>query len=205
MLFAATSAAAQPVLCPGNLWYPGGVCPSPTPPTPPPSPPRAGAVADVSGDVTITYPDGSRHDGGAGDAVPIGARVITGPSGSMKVLLLDGTVFTVGPNADFVVDEFVYDPDTSASKFLATIIKGAFRFVSGKLAHRPDQWQLKVPTGTIGIRGTTFDVDAEPDGSGELTVEEGEIVLTEYDSDKEWVIDAGHKLRIENFQIVGAD
>jgi hypothetical protein len=118
-------------------------------------------------------------------------------------MLLDGTVVSMGPNSDMVIDEFVYDPDTSSDRFLARITKGLFRFVAGKLSHRPDQWRVNVPSGAVGIRGTTFDVTANPDGSGEISVEEGEIVLTEYDSGKEWVVDAGQKLVADNFQVVG--
>ena len=202
-------AAAEPVYCGNGLWYPDGVCPTPIAPQPPPPPPppRAGAAAQVTGDVTFIYPDGSRHAAAPGEPLSIGSRVITGPTGSLKVLLLDETVFSIGPNGDMVIDEFVYDPDADStpSKFLARITKGAFRFVAGKMGHRPDQWRVSVPSGTIGIRGTTFNVDAEPDGSGEIDVEEGEIVLTEYDSGKEWVVDAGHKLVVENFQVTGVE
>ena len=202
-LIASACAAAEPVYCGNGLWYPGGVCPSAGPSTPAPPPPRVGAAAEVSGDVTFVYPDGSSHKAFAGTPLPIGARVIIGPTGSLKVLLLDDTVFSMGPNSDMVIDEFVYDPDTTISRFLARITKGVFRFVTGKVAHRPDQWRLNVPSGSLGIRGTTFDVTANPDGSGEINVEKGEIVLTEYDSAKDWVIDAGHKLVIENFKAVG--
>lgn len=153
--------------------------------------------------MTFIYPDGSRHSAAPGEPLPIGSRIIVGPTGSLKIMLLDETVFSMGPGSDMVIDEFVYDPDENLSKFLARITKGTFRFVAGKMSHRPDQWQLNVPTGTIGIRGTTFDLTADPGGSGEIAVEEGEIVLTEYDSEKEWVVDAGHKLVVENFQITG--
>jgi hypothetical protein len=203
LTFASTSAAAEPVYCGNGLWYPGGVCPAPVAPPPPPPPPRVGAAADVSGDVTFIYPDGSRHGASAGAPLPIGSRVTIGPTGSLKVALLDGTVFSMGPNSDMVIDEFVYDPDTHNDRFLARITKGIFRFVAGQVSHRPDQWRVNVPTGAVGIRGTTFDVTANPDGSGELAVEEGQIVLTEYDSAKEWVVDAGHKLVVDNFQVVG--
>jgi hypothetical protein len=203
-----SAARAEPVYCGNGLWYPDGVCPSAapvTPPQPPPPPPRAGAAADVSGDVTFVYPDGSQHTASAGAPLPIGARVITGPTGSFKLALLDGTVISFGPNSDMVIDEYVYDPDTHEDRFLARITKGIFRFVAGKASHRPDQWRVSVPSGQLGIRGTTFDVTANPDGSGELAVEEGEIVLTEYDSAKEWVVDAGHKLVVENFQVRGVE
>jgi hypothetical protein len=203
LVLVSTTAIAEPVYCGNGLWYPGGVCPSAGPVAPPPQPPRAGAAADVSGDVTFIYPDGSSHSASAGSPLPIGARVITGPSGSMKVQLLDNTVISFGPNSDMVIDEYVYDPDTHDDRFLARITKGVFRFVAGQLQHRSDQWRLNTPTGAVGIRGTTFDVTANPDGSGEIDVEEGEIVLTEYDSSKEWVVDAGQKLVVDNFQVVG--
>lgn len=200
------AARAEPVYCDNGLWYPDGVCPSPEPQQQQqqqPAPPRAGAAAEVSGDVTFVYPDGSRHPASAGAPLPIGARIIIGPTGSLKVLLLDETVFTMGPNSDMVIDEYVYDPDTHEDRFLSRITKGIFRFVAGKASHRPDQWRVSVPSGQLGIRGTTFDVAANPDGSGEISVEEGEVVLTEYDSAKEWVVDAGQKLVVDNFQIVG--
>jgi hypothetical protein len=204
LIFASTGAAAEPVYCGNGLWYPDGVCPSAGPVTPPqpPPPPRAGAAAEVSGDVTFVYPDGSSHTAAAGEPLPIGARVITGPAGSLKVALLDGTVISFGPNSDMVVDEFVYNPGES-DRFLARITKGIFRFVAGQVSHRPDQWRVNVPSGAVGIRGTTFDVTADPGGSGEISVEEGEIVLTEYDTAKEWVVDAGQKLVVDNFQVVG--
>lgn len=195
-------AAAEPVYCGNGLWYPDGVCPTPAAPQPPPPPPRAGAAAEVTGDVTFIYPDGSKHTASPGAPLPIGARVIIGPTGSLKIMLLDETVFSMGPGSDMIIDEFVYDPGES-DRFLARITKGIFRFVAGKMSHRPDQWRLNTPSGAVGIRGTTFDVTANPDGSGEIDVEEGEIVLTEYDSEKEWVVDAGHKLVVENFQVTG--
>ncbi len=205
LIFASMGAAAEPVYCGNGLWYPDGVCPSAGPIAPPQPPPRAGAAADVSGDVTFVYPDGSQHTASPGAPLPIGSRVIIGPTGSLKVILLDDTMFSMGPNSDMVIDEFVYDPDTHEDRFLSRITKGIFRFVAGRVGHRPDQWRVNVPSGAVGIRGTTFDVTANPDGSGEISVEEGEIVLTEFDSAKEWVVDAGHKLVVDNFQVTGVE
>jgi hypothetical protein len=54
-----------------------------------------------------------------------------------------------------VIDEFVYDPKTSKGKVTARILKGAFRFVSGKIAsENPSAVKIKLPTASIGIRGT---------------------------------------------------
>jgi hypothetical protein len=54
-----------------------------------------------------------------------------------------------------VIDEFVYDPSSNAGKLGARVTKGVFRFISGKIAHEnPQDMELKLPSGTLGVRGT---------------------------------------------------
>lgn len=82
-------------------------------------------------------------------------HVTTDSKGRLQVMLLDETVFTIGPNSDMVLDEFVYDPATGAGKVSAKITKGVFRFVTGKVARKdPANMKVKLAVGTIGIRGT---------------------------------------------------
>ncbi|MBI5629884.1 MAG: FecR domain-containing protein [Elusimicrobia bacterium] len=120
------------------------------------SPGRIGVAAAVHGLVQATAPGQS-----VGRIVQSGRplyqndHVTTDAQGRLQVMLLDETVFTLGPNSDMVLDEFVYDPVTDAGKVTARITKGAFRFVSGKIARKkPSNVQIKLPVGTIGIRGT---------------------------------------------------
>lgn len=83
-------------------------------------------------------------------------HVATDANSKMQVLLKDETVFTLGPNSDMVLDEFVYDPESpSLNRVTATVTKGVFRFVTGKIAgNQPSSMKVKLPVGTIGIRGT---------------------------------------------------
>ncbi len=117
---------------------------------------KAGVSAAVRGDVALTR-----------EAVAVGRQVVSGEpillqdaikSGQrsgMQILLLDETVFTIGPESELVIDEFVYDPKTSAGKLGARVTRGVFRFVSGKIAHeKPEDMNLKLPSGTLGVRGT---------------------------------------------------
>ena len=46
-------------------------------------------------------------------------HVTTKADSRLQVMLLDETVFTVGPESDMVLDEFVYDPSTNAGKITA--------------------------------------------------------------------------------------
>ncbi len=91
----------------------------------------------------------------SGEPILLQDAIKSGQRSGMQILLLDETVFTIGPESELVIDEFVYDPKTSAGKLSAEITKGVFRFVSGKIAHeKPENMNVKLPSGTLGVRGT---------------------------------------------------
>ena len=119
------------------------------------APQRIGAAAAVSGRVTAAAPGAAERELKSGAPVFLGDRVVTAPGAKLQVLLLDETVFTVGPGSDMTLDEFVYDPSSAAGKVSAKVSKGVFRFVTGKVARRkPENMKVAMPVGTIGIRGT---------------------------------------------------
>ncbi|MBO6783016.1 MAG: FecR domain-containing protein [Alphaproteobacteria bacterium] len=122
----------------------------------------AGVAAAVRGDVTLVAAVPATPERvvgrnlGSGDRIFLGDEIETGPESGMQIMLLDETIFTIGPDAGLVIDEFVYDPATSAGKVTASVVKGAFRFVSGRVAkEEPSNMSVKTPVGTIGIRGTS--------------------------------------------------
>ncbi len=123
---------------------------------------RAGVAAAVRGDVVLIAA-APRQDIRAvgenvqsGDPVFLGDTIETGPDSGLQIMLMDETIFTIGPDAALIIDEFVYDPETSAGKVTASVLKGAFRFVSGRVAkEEPRNMNVKTPVGTIGIRGTS--------------------------------------------------
>ncbi|MEE8424831.1 MAG: FecR family protein, partial [Elusimicrobiota bacterium] len=81
--------------------------------------------------------------------------IATNAKGRMQILLLDETVFTVGPDTELTLDEFVYDPFTETGKVTASLTKGAIKFVSGRIAAKtPKNMKIVTPVGTIGVRGT---------------------------------------------------
>lgn len=133
---------------------------------------RAGVAAAVSGEVALAAVAGIRAIGKdvvSGDPIFLGDKITTGQDGRLQIMLQDETVFTLGPNAALTVDKFVYDPSTSAGKVSATILKGTFRFVSGKIAQRqPSDMDVKLPVGSIGVRGTS--VAGETDGTRAIVV-----------------------------------
>ncbi len=128
---------------------------------------RAGVAAAVRGDVKLAAIPGVREIGkdvASGDPIFLGDQVTTGSEGRLQIMLADETVFTIGPNAAMVIDNFVYDPSTNAGKVTASVLKGTFRFVTGKVAKRePSDMEVKLPVGSIGVRGTS--VAGEVDGT----------------------------------------
>jgi ferric-dicitrate binding protein FerR (iron transport regulator) len=158
--------------------------------------PRAGAAAGVS-ETFIVDSRGKRRPLRDGDPLLLNDHVVTGPNGRAKFLLLDETVFTIGPNSDIVMDEFVYDPATSAGKITASLVKGTFRFISGKVAHHdPRDMKLRVPSGAIGDRGTEYEVVVQQDGSVRLKVFEGEVSFTANSGGPPMIISSGQMTTI---------
>ncbi|MES1971748.1 MAG: FecR family protein [Pseudomonadota bacterium] len=88
--------------------------------------------------------------------VALADEVQTGGRSQLQVLLLDKSVFTVGANARLTIDRYVYDPDRGTRAMGASVVKGAFRFMSGRPDARGSS-AIRTPVATIGIRGTILD------------------------------------------------
>lgn len=116
----------------------------------------AGVSAAVTGEIML-----AKASGGIGVLVEsgmpvyLGDRITTSASSGMQILLLDETVFTIGPNSDVAIDEFVYDPVTGDGRIVADMARGVMRFVTGKIPlNNPSSMDVNLPIGSIGIRGT---------------------------------------------------
>ena len=113
-------------------------------------------------------------------------KILTGRKSSVEIKLIDGSIV-------YLLD-LVYDPIKKDGFIDIKIATGAFRMVSGSIAKLgPDLMVLKLPTATVGIRGTGIVGKAskvgienfvilvpDPDGHiGELVVQntEGIVVL----------------------------
>ena len=116
---------------------------------------QAGVAAAVRGGVDRSATAQVGAELKSGDPIFLGDTIRTDADGRLQILLLDETVFTVGPDSEMVIDEFVYDPGEGAGKVEARFVKGAFRFITGKVAQdTPENMEIELPTGSIGIRGT---------------------------------------------------
>lgn len=127
---------------------------------------QIGVVAAAKGNVELKMPGQVGRIAQSGQPVFLGDEVKTDAQGNLQILLLDETVFTIGPNSILVIDEFIYDPKTQDGKVQTSIAQGVFRYVSGKIASKkPSNVTIKLPAATIGIRGTIVGGSVVPGGN----------------------------------------
>jgi hypothetical protein len=92
---------------------------------------------------------------GSGDPIYQGDQIATGPGGRLQLMLLDQTIITLGENARMTIDDISFGPTAADGKISVGVEQGAFRFISGQVAQaKPENVNIRIPMGTIGIRGT---------------------------------------------------
>ena len=89
-----------------------------------------------------------------GSIIYAGDELSTGEDSRLNMRFLDKTFFTLGSEAKMKVDTYDESEDAILG-FGASILKGAFRFVSGLLSKKkPETMSIQITTATIGVRGT---------------------------------------------------
>jgi hypothetical protein len=132
---------------------------------------QAGVSAAVRGSVLLSREQLVGRQVASGEPLYLQDAIESGASSGMQILLLDETVFTLGAQSSLVIDEFVYDPGSGTGELSAQVVKGAFRFVTGRIAQEePRNVNLRLPAGTVGIRGTIVAGLADPGDGSSLVV-----------------------------------
>ncbi len=125
---------------------------------------QAGKAIFVSGTVTI---EASSRPLRAGDPVNVGDTVVTGAASRAQLLMGDGARVALRAGSRFRVESFelgagVRDPGSAAvaastGRSISTLLKGGFHTTSGSVGKGdPAAYEVRVPIGTLGIRGTDY-------------------------------------------------
>ncbi len=111
-----------------------------------------------------------------GDVIFQNEVIETGQGATAEFRFADETVFAMSQNSKIKLDEFVYDPaGKGIGKLAVTAIVGSFRFVSGKVPK--DNISIDTPQGSIGVRGTVFDLYVAENGDTSIGLLEGAVRL----------------------------
>ncbi|CCQ72865.1 FecR domain-containing protein [Magnetospira sp. QH-2] len=121
--------------------------------------------------------DGNQRPIALDDSVFMSEVIRTGDASGSQMRFIDDTHLHVGEKAEIALDTMVFDPaDNTTQKMVVNMTLGMFRFISGKLDKQ--NYELRTPTVSLGIRGTTLVIRVAEDGSTEIEVEEGEATVT---------------------------
>jgi hypothetical protein len=116
------------------------------------------------------------------EPVFMGDLVKTSKSGQAQLQFLDNTRMIVGPGSQLTIDKFVYRGKGGAGQFSITAAKGAFRFITG--VSQKQGYVIKTPTATIGVMGTRFDLTVQRNGTTNLALYDGGVLLCDRASPK---------------------
>ncbi|MDD4911649.1 MAG: FecR family protein [Sideroxydans sp.] len=121
----------------------------------------AGTIKSIKGEVSIVRNEVSIN---AFNGMPLLAadKIVTGPNSSVGITLKDSTLLSFGAKSVSQLSEYRYDPVKRDGNLLISVFKGSMRFVTGLLGKQnPSAIAIKLPTATIGVRGTDFVVTAQ--------------------------------------------
>jgi hypothetical protein len=157
------------------LWSAQAFAQTPLTATPPAAPPAGtnsgqqpsadpvGSVATLQGSAFVTHNNAASaiH---LSDSIYKGDVLRTGPNGTMGITFDDDTTFTLKPNSQIAVDDFVYQQGGSKNAATFNILAGTAAFVAEEVAHTGNM-KIDTPTSTLGVRGTTGLVEVPENGS----------------------------------------
>jgi hypothetical protein len=156
-------APAAPVVAPAPAAEASATPASVPLPAPPAAPGQAGFLKTLRGDVKLLEANGAARPAKAGDPVWPAGRIVTGPGSAASLVLRDGSTVVVGPASQLDIKGFSFDATTQEGGLLLSLLHGSLRMMSGLVgkAH-PETVRIETKTALIGIRGTDFIVQADP-------------------------------------------
>jgi hypothetical protein len=119
-------------------------------------------VARVSGSLSMPI--------NVGESLMRDETVRTGEESATKLVMIDSTNLSMGPNASITLDRTVLNDEHSYRDIAIKLTTGAFRFVTGH--SEKAAYTITTPVATIGVRGTVLDILSQR-GNTTVVLQEG--------------------------------
>lgn len=107
-----------------------------------------------------------------GADVSVGELIVTGSAGQVQIVFDDDTRLVVGPRSSLLIETYLMASSNTAQQLTINALGGSFRFITGN-SPKP-AYSINTPTAAIAVRGTEFDVIAEP-GRTKVMLYEGAL------------------------------
>jgi hypothetical protein len=104
-------------------------------------------------------------------------KVTTGDNSKAQLRMTDGGMIALKENSELVIADYQYADETGRGSVAMELLKGGLRSVTGAIKAEQGDYNLKTPVGSIGIRGTHYEVEIV-DGDMFLAVWDGAIDVT---------------------------
>ncbi|WP_189610900.1 FecR domain-containing protein [Saccharospirillum salsuginis] len=137
-------------------------------------------VVRASGEVVRITPDGERMPLERRDTLNTGDRIETGEQARVTLKFADEGLVELGTGSRFVIQQYRSETDSDEDpNVLLELIEGRLRTVTGALARDPDDYDLKTPLASIGIRGTEFEVWQSAETGTRVRLSQGSVSLAD--------------------------
>lgn len=138
----------------------------------------AGTANFVFGDVTVRSTNGNNVPLKKGGSVQSGDDILTSTGAQAQIRFSDGGMVAIQPNSQFKLASYADNKDTKTDSFLVELAKGGMRAITGLIGKRNhDNYKVITSTATIGIRGSSFLISYNTDGSVAVNAEQDAIVV----------------------------
>lgn len=105
-----------------------------------------------------------------GDGLMRDEAVHTGADSAAKLVMVDNTNLSLGPEATIALDRTVFNDERSYRDIAIRLATGAFRFVTGN--SEKAAYKITTTVATIGVRGTILDILSQR-GKTTVVLQEG--------------------------------
>lgn len=122
---------------------------------------EAGIIKTVSGNVMIQR-NQAKIAARKGMHLDVHDVLSTGANSTVGIIFTDGTVFTIGPDSKFEMQNYEFEPDTKSYDFSIFLKQGTAIYNSGKISKlAPEAIDIETPKATVGIRGTRLIISVD--------------------------------------------
>jgi hypothetical protein len=137
-----------------------------------------------------------------GDGLLRDETVRTGTDSATRLVMIDSTNLSLGPNASLKLDRTVFNDEHSYRDIAIRLTTGAFRFVTGH--SEKTAYKITTPLATIGVRGTILDILSQrgqtivvlQEGASRVCATSGQCIELTQPGDTAIITSAGGKVRI---------
>ncbi|TLX48525.1 hypothetical protein C1E24_03490 [Pseudoalteromonas phenolica] len=86
-------------------------------------------------------------------------KVSTYQKSQAQLKMIDGALLALKENTELHIEEYFLSAEGNNGSVVMELVSGGLRTITGKIKGKSENYKLKTPVGSIGIRGTHYEVE----------------------------------------------